>query len=144
MSETTPVFLPFAPTPDRDSKPYWDGLREDAFRLQRCTACAALRWPAREICNRCRSFGNEWTDQDGSGEVESWIRTHQAFAPALRDAVPYRVVQIKLDVQEDLLLIGAWLVSREPIRGEPVALEIIESKTGDCLPCWKPAEKPSR
>ena len=144
MSEEAPTFLPFAPTQDRDSKPYWDGLREGAFRLQRCIACSALRWPAREICNRCRSFENEWPDQDGAGSVESWIRTHQAFAPALRDVVPFRVVQIRLDVQEDLLLIGGWLSDREPIRGEPVKLEIVESHTGDHLPCWKPERDSGR
>ena len=39
MSETPAAFLPFAPTPDRDSRPYWDALAQGRFELQRCQAC---------------------------------------------------------------------------------------------------------
>ena len=133
------VFLPFPPTPDRDAQPWWDALAEGAFRLQRCDDCGALRWPARAICNRCRSFAHAWEDQDGAGTVASWIRTHQAFAPALEEAVPYRVVQVRLDAQDDLLLIGGWLADREPVFGEPVTLEIVEGADGFHLPCWRPS-----
>jgi uncharacterized OB-fold protein len=132
------VFLPFAPTPDRDSKPWWDALAAGEFRLQRCQACGAYRWPARAICNRCRSFEAAWETLDGAGTVASWIRTHQAFAPPLREAVPYVVVQIRLDVQEDVLLIGGWLAERDPVSGEPVALEIVAGPDGSHLPCWRP------
>lgn len=134
------VFLPFPPTPDRDSQPWWDALASGEFRLQRCGACGTLRWPARAICNRCRSFESAWEPLDGAGTVASWIRTHQAFTAALREAVPYVVVQIRLDAQEDLLLIGGWLSDREPVSGEAVALEIVPGANGFSLPCWRPAE----
>lgn len=134
------AFLPFPPTPDRDSQPWWDALAAGELRLQRCSACGALRWPARAICNRCRSFEAAWEKQDGAGTVASWVRTHQAFSPALREAVPYVVVQVRLDAQEDLLLIGGWLAEREPVSGEAVALEIVEGADGYALPCWRPVE----
>lgn len=142
MSDSAPekrIFLPFTPNPDRDSKPYWAALSEGHFRLQRCSACRALRWPARAFCNRCRSFECEWQDQDGDGQIVSWVRTHQSFAPELRDAVPYYVVQVALRTQSDLVLIGGWLVDREPVYGEAVDLEIIEGAEGFKFPCWKPA-----
>jgi len=132
------VFLPWAPTPDRDSQPWWDALATGEFRLQRCSACSALRWPARAICNRCRSFEAEWQRQDGAGTVASWVRTHQPFAPALLEVVPYRVVQVRLDVQDDLLLIGGWGSDREPVFGEAVELEIVAGAEGFCVPCWGP------
>ncbi len=134
MSE---VFLPWAPTPDRDSQPWWDALAAGEFQLQRCSDCAALRWPARAICNRCRSFECEWERQDGAGTVASWVRTHQAFAPALREVVPYRVVQVRLYVQDDLLLVGGWISDREPVFEEAVALEIVEGADGFRVPCWR-------
>lgn len=139
MTEATNAFLPFPPTPDRDSRPWWDGLAAGEFRLQRCADCAALRWPARAICNRCRSFESVWEVDDGAGRVASWVRTHQAFAPALRDAVPYTVVQVELDAQEDLQPFGAWLAEREPVAGEAVVLEIVEGADGYHFPCWRPA-----
>ncbi len=141
MSESAPddrVFLPFAPIPDHDSQPYWDALAQGEFRLQRCNGCEALRWPARALCNRCRSFEHTWEEIEATARIMSWIRTHQVFAPALREAVPYRVVQVVLEAQEDLLLIGGWLSSREPRAGERVEMEIIEGIAGYHFPCWKP------
>ena len=132
------VFLPFPPSPDRDSQPYWDGLARGELRLQRCDRCRALRWPARAICNRCRSFAYAWEVCDGSARLVSWIRTHQVFAPALSEAVPYVVVQVALDAQQDLLLIGAWSSSRQPKVGEPLEMDIREGADGYRLPCWRP------
>ena len=134
------VFLPFAPTPDRDSAPYWAALARGEFQLQRCEACSSWRWPAREICNRCHSFDNRWRVASGQGRIESWVRTHQAFANPLEAAVPYRVVQARLDLQSDLLLIGGWLSDRKPVYGESAELKIIEGRDGFHLPCWKPAD----
>jgi uncharacterized OB-fold protein len=135
------VFLPFPPTPDRDSKPYWDALRDGELRLQRCRACSALRWPARALCNRCRSFEADWeTQTDPRARIVSWVRTHQVFAPALREAVPYTVVQVALEAQPDLLLIGGWQGLREPRARESVALVIVEGPDGYRLPCWRPLD----
>ncbi|MAG30667.1 MAG: hypothetical protein CL908_07240 [Deltaproteobacteria bacterium] len=133
------IFLPFAPVPDRDSQPYWDALAKGRLSLQRCDDCGTLRWPARAVCNRCHSFASHWEDQTGSGQIASWVRTHQAFAPALQDAVPYTVVQVRLDAQEDLLLIGGWRSDREPRFGERVSLEIVDGPEGFALPCWRPS-----
>ena len=104
MSEAAPS-KPL-PHPDRDSQPFWAGLREGELRVQRCRGCGALRWPPRAVCNRCRGFDSEWTALSGRGRVVSWVRTHQVFAPAWRGDVPYDVVQVALDEQEDLQLIG--------------------------------------
>jgi len=134
------VFLPFAPMPDRDSQPYWDALAQGEFRLQRCTDCKTLRWPARALCNRCRSFEHAWEEVDATAQIASWVRTHQVFAPALREAVPYRVVQVTLEVQNDLLLIGGWLSSRSPHAGERVEMEIVQGVEGYHFPCWKPID----
>ncbi len=146
MSESPskpPVFLPFPPSPDRDSQPYWDGLARGELRLQRCDRCRALRWPARAICNRCRSFEHAWEGCDGTAHLVSWIRTHQVFAPALREAVPYVVVQVALDAQADLLLIGAWSSERQPRVGERLEMDIREGADGYRLPCWRPVEEGS-
>jgi uncharacterized OB-fold protein len=143
-SDTPPkvatAFLPFAPTPDRDSAPYWESLAKGDFTLQHCDKCGALRWPARALCNRCHSFEYTWQKADGLGHVVSWVRTHQVFAPALREAVPYIVVQVALEAQSDILLIGAWLADREPRSNENVEMEIIEGVEGFHFPCWRPAQ----
>lgn len=94
------------PIPDRDSAPFWEGMRAGEVRLQRCTACGTWRWPARAICNRCHGFDAEWVAVGGTGTVISWIRTHQAFLPAFQDDLPYVTVTVQLDEQADLQMIG--------------------------------------
>jgi len=116
------------PHPDRDSAPFWRALREGELRLQRCDGCGCLRFPPRAVCNRCASFEAQWVALSGRGTVASWVRTHQVFAPAYREAVPYWNVQVTLAEQADVQLIGGWRGGAEPrfgqaVRGRPVALD---------------------
>ena len=126
------------PTPDQDSKPFWDGLVQGEVRLQRCLGCGALRWPARAICNRCASFEAEWIASNGRGLVSSWIRTHQVFAPAYRDRVPYVVVQVSFVDQADVRMIGGWASDREPVVGEFVAPHFTRRESGTVVLDWAP------
>ena len=124
------------PHPDRDSQPFWAGLRERELRVQRCLGCQALRWPPRAICNRCRGFGFEWIALSGRGRIVSWVRTHQVFAPAWRDDVPYDVVQVALDEQQDLQLIGR-LDGAAPERDLRVRARFVQVDEGVTLLHWE-------
>jgi uncharacterized OB-fold protein len=126
------------PMPDLDSQPFWDGLAAGELRVQRCVKCRALRWPARAICNRCGSFEAEWIACAGQGVVSSWIRTHQVFAPAYRDRVPYVVVRIALAEQADIRLIGGWPSERDPIVGEAVEARFVRRPSGTTVLDWAP------
>jgi hypothetical protein len=126
------------PIPDRDSEPFWRGLCEGALRVQRCRGCAALRWPPRELCNRCHSFAHEWIALSGRGRVVSWVRTHQAFAPAWREELPYDVVLVALDEQEDLQLPGR-LDGAEPRSGLRVRARFVRVSDGVTLLHWEQA-----
>ena len=128
------------PQPDLDSQPFWDGLTARELRLQRCRGCGRLRWPARAICNRCASFEADWIACPEASTVQSWIRTHQVFAPAFRDRVPYVVVQVALDAQPDIRLIGGWQSPRDPIVGEPVRPRYVRRDTGASVLDWAPAQ----
>lgn len=127
------------PHPDRDSAVYWQALSEGAFRLQQCRACESLRWPPRDLCNRCLDFESDWVDVGQTGRIVSWIRTHQVFAPAFRDEVPYTTVQVALDAQADILMIGGWLGDREPRAEEAVRMRLVDAPDGHKLPFWEPA-----
>ena len=124
------------PVPDRDSAPFWRGLREGALRVQRCRACGALRWPPRAVCNRCYAFDSEWIALSGRGRIVSWVRTHQAFAPAWRDEVPYDVVRVALDEQEDLQLLGR-LEGAPPAAGLPVRARFVRVDDAVTLLHWE-------
>jgi len=126
------------PMPDEDSKPFWEGLGAGELRLQTCRGCGALRWPARAICNRCASFEAEWVACKDDGIVWSWIRTHQVFAPAFRERVPYVVVQVGLVLQPDIRLIGGWHADRDPLVGEVVTARYVRRASGTTVLDWAP------
>ena len=136
MSEAaSPKPLPF---PDRDSLPFWAGLREGELRVQRCRGCDALRWPPRALCNRCRSFEHAWVALSGRGRVVSFVRTHHVFAPAWRDDVPYEVVMVALDEQEDLQLLGRLEDARAEA-GLRVRARFVRVDPEHTLLHWEPA-----
>ena len=126
------------PHPDRDSRPFWEALANRELRLQRCSGCRALRWPPRAICNRCFDFEATWSIVSERGRLVSWIRTHQVFTPAYRDAIPYIVVQVALEEQPDILMIGGWQGRRDPRAREPVAARFRAIDPDTSLLDWAP------
>ncbi|MDP1794470.1 MAG: OB-fold domain-containing protein [Acidimicrobiales bacterium] len=72
--------------------------------MQRCGQCTRLRWPGRPICNDCHSSALEWVPVSGRGAIESWTVTHHSFGPAV--AVPFVVVLVRLDDQDDIYMPG--------------------------------------
>lgn len=126
------------PVPDRDSEPFWQGLREGELRVQRCRGCGALRWPPRALCNRCHELGGEWIALSGRGRIVSWVRTHQVFAPAWRSEVPYDVVLVALDEQDDLQLVGR-LARGEPAAQLAVRARFVPATDAVALLYWEPA-----
>jgi uncharacterized OB-fold protein len=126
------------PHPDRDSEPYWEYLRKGELRLQRCDRCGTWRFPPRAICGACRSFDATWTATQGLGRVTSWITTHQIFAPAYRNEVPYHVVQVALDEQPDLILPGQLVPGAEPLAGLRVRARFRNATDDVTLLFWEP------
>ena len=129
------------PTPDRDSAPFWEGVAAGELRLQRCSACAAWRWPARAICGRCHSFDATWAAVSGTGRIVSWVTTHQIFAPAYRDEVPYDVVQVALDEQDDIEMIGNLVEGAKPAPGLRVRAVFVKVDEDVTLVHWEPASE---
>ena len=93
---TTPPPAKPIPHPDATSQPYWDAAAEGRLRLQRCTACAAVRHYPQPVCPHCCSLAVEWFDATGRGAVHSWTVAHHPFHPAFKDDLPYTLVTVDL------------------------------------------------
>lgn len=127
------------PVPDKDSAPYWEGLAAGELRVQRCSGCGTLRWPARAICNRCRSFDADWVAMSGRGTIKSWIRTHQRFHPAFADELPYVTLLVALAEQDDIQIIGAFAdPAVEPRTGASVRAVFRNGQEGGPILFWEP------
>lgn len=96
MSDSRSTTLP-GPTPDVDSAPYWDGLREHRFMVQCCASCARRRFPPTPSCPYCAAPEFAWQQAEGTGTVYSFITVHRTFDPAFADEVPYDIATIDLD-----------------------------------------------
>lgn len=105
------------PVPDRDTAEYWKALADGRFLLQRCRECAHWTWPARPICSNCQRGDLEWVESPGTGDVYSWVVTHQPYGIDLAALVPYTVALVRLDEQDDLLIPGCYVGTAEIHQG---------------------------
>lgn len=85
------------PPDDPASLPHWEGARHGMLMLQRCKHCDQCRFPATRTCPNCHSSDNEWIASSGYGTVESFCVFHKAYWPAFAEAIPYDVIQVRLD-----------------------------------------------
>ena len=85
------------PVPEPDNHPFWDALLSEELRIQRCTACGELRHPPQPMCPRCNDFEHEWALMSGRGSVFSYVVSHQAVHPSLRERTPFVTVLVELD-----------------------------------------------
>jgi uncharacterized OB-fold protein len=105
------------PTPDRDTAPYWAALAEGSFVLQHCRTCGRWTWPVRPLCSGCHGEDMAWEHASGQGQVYSWVVTHQPYGPDLARLVPYIVVLVRVDEQDDILVPGMWVGDDEVSQG---------------------------
>ena len=141
-SERSVTLIRPAPMMDRDSRPWWEALARHDLLIQRCVDCAAWRWPARAICNRCASFEWSWERASGRAEVAALIVNHHSFLPDVPS--PYAVVTARLAEQDDLLLPGSFHGSLDALRiGMPITATFDDAASDDgihfTLLAWQPA-----
>jgi uncharacterized protein len=80
-----------------DDQPFWDAAKRGELVFQRCDDCRYVRWPAAGVCPQCLSRNATWTPVDGTGTLWSFVVYHRAYAPSLKDRVPYPVALVHLD-----------------------------------------------
>lgn len=97
------------PVPDESSVEYWAAAARHVLTVARCGQCATLTMPPDVVCTACGSTDPryEFTAVSGHGVVRSWTVVRQAFLPGFD--VPFVLVDVELDEQADLRLIGRLL-----------------------------------
>jgi uncharacterized OB-fold protein len=95
------------PVPDEQSEPFWNAAAEHVLSLARCSRCGKLSHPPDVVCPHCGSTNPAFafTPVDGRGKVRSWTVMRQSFLPGF-DGGPFVLVDVELEVQPDLRLIG--------------------------------------
>jgi uncharacterized OB-fold protein len=84
------------PTIDVWSRPFWEATTQHRLIVQRCSSCAALRYPPEPACGACRSLSFDWQELSGKGTIASWVVFHRGYFDSLSAALPYNVALIHL------------------------------------------------
>ena len=114
MSAANNLYLPHGlpvpvSEPDGLSRPYWEGLRENRLRVQRCSHCKTWQFGPEWICHKCHSFELEWTDIEPVGRIFSWERVWHPSHAALKQHCPYLAVLVELAHAGGVRMIGNLL-----------------------------------
>ena len=86
-----------APIPDRDSAPFWEGVRAGEVRLQRCTACATYVYYPVYMCPACSSLDLAWTTVSGRGTIYTKTRIEEPVSAASGSREPMIVALVELE-----------------------------------------------
>lgn len=125
-----------------ESTPYWDALAVGELRIQRCGACGIYRFPPTRYCQRCGSAAVDWVGAGGSGRLYSWVVTHRAPGPDVVEWLPFTVVAVRLDEQDDLVMTGLLVdaVPEDLVPGMAMTLEMVR-RGGEFLIGWRPGPR---
>ncbi|MFC2071353.1 Zn-ribbon domain-containing OB-fold protein [Chloroflexota bacterium] len=85
------------PTPDEDTKPFWEYCKQHELRMQKCLQCGKAHWPAGILCPHCHSLESEWVKLSGKGRVHSFLVVHRVYHPGFAKDVPYTVANIETE-----------------------------------------------
>jgi uncharacterized OB-fold protein len=128
------------PVPDDQSAGYWAAAADHVLALARCMQCGRLAHPPGVVCAACLhpNPGFEFSPVDGAGAIRSWTVIRDSFLPGFNDLVPLVLVDVELDVQTGLRLIGRLVdgVDAELHLGDRVTTVFDDLAPGIAVPAF--------
>jgi uncharacterized OB-fold protein len=96
------------PVPDEESAPYWKAAAEHVLTAARCSVCQKFCLPPDVVCPHCRTTAPNFAFEpvSGRGAVRAWTVVRQSFLPGFDGDLPFVLVDVELDEQAELRLIG--------------------------------------
>jgi len=127
----------FAPTPNPETQPYWDGCRDGELRLPRCVDCDTVVFPPRPVCPTCLSRDHQWFTASGRARLDSYVISHRP-APGMEP--PFIIALVRLEEGPRLM---TNLVDCEPVPGAvplEAELEVVFQGVDDVIsvPLFRP------
>lgn len=102
MTNTTTSMRPprtLGPVHDR----FWEYCAKGELRLQRCSDCQHITWPATEVCEACGSQLLTWEKMSGRGQLVSWCTFERDYYGGM---LPMPWDTILVELEEDALFIS--------------------------------------
>lgn len=132
------------PVPDESSAPYWSAAADHVLVIARCSRCRQLSHPPDAVCPRCRHTDPAFTFEPvaSAGVVRSWVVVRQSFLPGFDGDLPFVLVDVALDVQDDVRLIGRLIEGADAplVVGDRVQVTFDDLAPGVAVPAFRLAE----
>jgi uncharacterized OB-fold protein len=128
------------PVPDDQSAPYWKAAAEHVLTAARCSNCGMFSLPPDVVCPHCGTTTPNFAFEavSGRGAVRAWTVVRQSFLPGFDGEVPFVLVDVELDDQPELRLIGRLIDGvAAPLRlGARVASTFEDIAPGVAVPAF--------
>lgn len=126
------------PIINEDNAQYWRYARQHELRMQQCSRCGHIRFPASLVCPQCYAVEADWKRMSGKGTLYSYIIYHHAYHPAYQGDLPYAVgiVQLAEGPRMESSIVGCKL---EDLKID-MPLEVLFEEVNDevTLPKFRP------
>ena len=134
MSVSKPRTEVLRPQSNLDTAYFWEGAALGELRIQRCTACGALRHPPGPACPDCGALDRGYVVASGLGHVFSYVIHHHPPVPGKE--LPIVIALIDLD--EGVRMVGEVACDPEEIAiGERLQVDFDRVDDDLTLPIWR-------
>jgi uncharacterized OB-fold protein/acyl dehydratase len=140
-AEAAPPVRRPRPGISRDTKFFWDGMKEGELRIQECSGCEALHHPPMVRCPACGSFEFGHRVSSGRGELYSHVEVHYPQIPGLDYPLAVGVIELEEGTR---LISNVVDIEAERIEvGMPLEVGFLDD--GDLsIPVFRAARPPRR
>ena len=129
------------PQPRPESRPFWEGCKEDKFLLQSCNACNTINWFPRSHCVACGADRFTWKPASGRGVLETFSVVYRPMNAAWASEVPYILGMVRLE--EGIRMVTRIVSPRgeETPMDSPVRAKFVQIGGGMKLPFFEVIEQ---
>ena len=127
------------PTPDNETRPFWDAAREERLLIQRCSRCGRHQFYPRPFCHVCWHDEVKWVEASGRGTLYTWSVVHVNDLPPFPERVPYVAAVVELEEGPRMM---TNIVDCDPDSvkiGQRVQVVFHDTGEGTALPRFRPA-----
>ncbi len=127
------------PTPDDNTRPFWDAAREGRLLIKRCAACGRAHHYPRPFCPYCWSRDVSWEQARGTGAVYTFSVVHKNDLPPFNERVPYVAAVVELDEGPRMMTNVVECSVDEVTVGMHVEVSFRDIGEGVTIPVFRPA-----
>lgn len=128
------------PTPNADTRPFWEAGRDGVLSLPKCADCGRIVCPPKPACPTCRSTALDWVTLSGQGWLKGWSRIHITAIPGREPPVTTVEVTLAEDPRAVLVALDEDGVVDGLAPDAPLTIAFVPDPNGWSFPVVRPAQ----